>query len=70
MDPYLPLGLTAVVVLVLLNGFFRDEVDLAFRRVRVEQLDGWHVAFARVVGGDPKANPAGPRWRWTRGGSG
>jgi hypothetical protein len=38
-DPYLPLGLAAVVVLVLLNGFFRDEVDLAFRRVRVEQPD-------------------------------
>lgn len=70
MDPYLPLGLTAVVVLVLLNGFFRDEVDLAFRRVRVAQPDGWRVAFARVVGGDPKGNPAGPRWRWTLWGSG
>ena len=60
MDPYLPLGVTAVVVLVLLNGFFRDEVDLPSRRVRMEQLDGWRVAFARVVGGDSKANPAGP----------
>ena len=70
MDPYLPLGLAAVVVLVLLNGFFRDEVDLAFRRVRVEQLDGWHVAFARVVAETRKAHPAGPRWKWTLEGSG
>ena len=70
MDPYLPLGLIAVVVLLLIDGFFRDEVDLASRGLRVEQLEGWRVAFARVVGADSKANPAGPRWTWTLGGSG